>query len=265
MFVQGYYVGPTKRDRTLPFFHLAFSTNFFKEPAANARHHSSGYTVGRMKSAMPLIQITLYYAVVGTSVYGLTLLFPEMVKYLPFGGHDFTSTGVQEFMTGELRAITWEPMEKAIRLSLAMIGVVLMMEPICWIYMGARRRKGREQAFMLTLLLLPVVVAGIVAIVQNSLALAFSLAGIVAGVRFRLTLDDTLDAGYIFTAIAVGLSAGIGALEIGLVVTIFFNYFMLLFWELDYGEEVSTYRWFTRSWMNRQDDEADEDDLPRSY
>jgi len=80
--------------------------------------------------------------------------------------------------------------------------------------------------------------------------LAFSLAGIVAGVRFRLTLDDTLDAIYIFAAIGAGLAAGIEALEIAAVVTILFNYVVLLFWELDYGDEVSVKRWFTKTWMN---------------
>ncbi len=233
--------------------------------ANTSRYSESGYTASRMKSIPPFVQITFYYAVVACAVYGLTAIFPGLAYYLPFGGHEFTTTGVEEFVTGELRAISWEPFEKALRLSLALIGVVLIMEPVCWVYMGARRRKGRDQAFMLTMLLLPIVVAGIVAIVQNSLALAFSLAGIVAGVRFRLTLEDTLDAGYIFAAIAVGLSAGIGALEIGLVVTVFFNYFILLFWAVDYGEEVSSYRWFTRSWMNRQDDDDSDQDYPRGF
>ena len=100
-------------------------------------------------------------------------------------------------------------------------------------------------------------------IVQNSLALAFSLAGIVAGVRFRLTLDDTLDASYIFVAIFVGLASGIEALEIAIVITVFFNYFILIFWELEYGEEVSAKRWFTREWMNRgQDDDPREPPAP---
>jgi len=134
------------------------------------------------------------------------------------------------------------------------------MEPVAWIYMGARRRKGREQSFILTVLLLPVVVAGIVMIVQNSLALAFSLAGIVAGVRFRLTLDDTLDAIYIFIAIGAGLAAGTESLEIVAVVTIFFNYAMLIFWELDYGDEVSVSRWFTKTWMNRGAVKIEQDD-----
>lgn len=216
-----------------------------------------------MKSAIPIIQITGYYLLVAAVVYGLAKVFPGFAYYLPFGGNEATSSGISEFVTGELRPLSWEPVEKATRLSLSLIGVILTMEPVCWVYMGARRKKGREQAFLLTLLLLPVVVAGIVVIVQNSLALAFSLAGIVAGVRFRLSLDDTLDASYIFVAIAVGLSAGIEALEIAIVVTVFFNYFVLIFWELDYGEEVSSNRWFTRRWMSKQNDQPENESQDR--
>lgn len=204
-----------------------------------------------MKSAKPLLQITAYYITVSLLFYGLAKIFPALADYLPFGGNELSPTGANEFLTGTLTTLSWEPTTKAIKLAITTIGVVLIMEPVAWIYMGARRRQGRDQAFLLTLLLLPVVVGGIVMIVQNSLALAFSLAGIVAGVRFRLTLDDTLDACYIFIAIAVGLAAGIEALEIAVVITVFFNYFILIFWELEYGEEVSTKRWFTREWMNR--------------
>lgn len=206
-----------------------------------------------MKSAKPLIQITAYYAVVAALVYGVAQLFPAVLPYLPFGGNEATAAGIGEFITGSRRAISWEPATKAAQLALALIGVLLIMEPVAWVYLGVRRRRGRDQAFLLTLLLLPVVVCGIVLIVQNSLALAFSLAGIVAGVRFRLTLDDTLDACYIFIAIAAGLAAGIEALEVAIVITVFFNYFMLIFWELNYGEEGSTRRWFTKDWMKTGD------------
>ena len=169
---------------------------------------------------------------------------------MPIGGTENLSSGVGEFITGKAEIVSSEPIGQSISFSIALVGVLLLMEPVAWVYMGARRRKGREQSFILTILLLPVVVAGIVLIVQNSLALAFSLAGIVAGVRFRLTLDDTLDAIYIFAAIGAGLAAGIEALEIAAVVTILFNYVVLLFWELDYGDEVSVKRWFTKTWMN---------------
>jgi len=212
-----------------------------------------------MKSAKPLLQLTAYYLVLFLLVAGFLALFPNIHGYLPIGGVDSLESGAAEFLTGKVTPIQWEPMEKAIRLVLALVGVLLLMEPVAWVYMGARRRRGREQSFILTILLLPMVVAGIVMIVQNSLALAFSLAGIVAGVRFRLTLDDTLDAIYIFVAIGAGLAAGIEALEITIVVSMFFNYVVLIFWEFNYGEEVSVNRWFTRRWMSkgRADDESD--------
>lgn len=209
-----------------------------------------------MKAAKPLALLTSYYVMLGLATLGLVALFPEVARYFPVGGVESLESGVGEFISGRATPIQWEPLEKSIRLALALTGVLLLMEPVAWIYMGARRRKGREQAFVLTILLLPVVVTGIVMIVQNSLALAFSLAGIVAGVRFRLTLDDTLDATYIFVAIGAGLAAGIEALEITIVITVFFNYLVLIFWEIDYGEEVSVNRWFTRSWMNRGTDES---------
>lgn len=65
-------------------------------------------------------------------------------------------------------------------------------------------------------------------VVQHSLALAFSLAGIVAGVQFRRALSDTFDTLFIFVAIAVGIAAGIKALDIAIVITIFFNLTTLL-------------------------------------
>jgi hypothetical protein len=71
---------------------------------------------------------------------------------------------------------------------------------------------------------LPAVVAGIVTVVQHSLALAFSLAGIVAGVRFRRALTDTFDTLFILASIGVGIAAGVKSIEIAIVITVFFNY-----------------------------------------
>ena len=209
-----------------------------------------------MKSGKPFLLLTAYYLIVGLAAMALVAVFPDVVRFLPFGGVDNLESGMSEFISGQVTPMQWEPVEKSIRLVIVLLAVLVLMEPVAWIYMGARRRKGREQSFVLTILLLPLVVAGIVMIVQNSLALAFSLAGIVAGVRFRLTLDDSLDAIYIFVAIGAGLAAGIEALEITIVVSVLFNYLILLFWEFDYGEEVSVNRWFTRQWMS--EDPADD-------
>ena len=110
----------------------------------------------------------------------------------------------------------------------SMLGALALMLPVSWIYKGIHRDGEHDQSLDETTLILPAVVAGIVMVVQHSLALAFSLAGIVAGVQFRRALSDTFDTLFIFVAIAVGIAAGIKALDIAIVITIFFNLTTLL-------------------------------------
>ena len=128
-------------------------------------------------------------------------------------------------------------MDTAVSLFVSMAGALLLMIPVSWVYMGTRLRDGYDGSVAQVILILPVAVTGIVIIIQNSLPLAFSLAGIVAIIRFRTTLKDTADALFLFAAIGVGLSAGIGALLIAVVISLFFNYTNLMLWKLDYGSE----------------------------
>ena len=76
-------------------------------------------------------------------------------------------------------------------------------------------------------------------IVLNSLALAFSLAGIVAAVRFRFALNQPSDAMYIFVAIGIGLGSGIGALGVAAVISVAFVLATLTIWKLEYGKTMS--------------------------
>ena len=87
--------------------------------------------------------------------------------------------------------------------------------------------------------LLDRLVTGIAMIVLNSIALAFSLAGIVAAVRFRFSLNQPSDAMYIFVAIAIGLGAGIGALGIAYVISLSFVFATLVIWKLEYGKTMA--------------------------
>jgi hypothetical protein len=86
-----------------------------------------------------------------------------------------------------------------------------------------------------TLIVLPLVVAGIVVLVKYSVALAFSLAGIVAAVRFRNTLDDSKDAVYIFLATGIGLASAVD-LPVAFVISILFNAVALALWYTDFGK-----------------------------
>jgi hypothetical protein len=120
----------------------------------------------------------------------------------------------------------------------AMVGAVLLSIPVAWIYSLTRQKKGFQPTVMETLILLPALVAGIVVFVKYSLALAFGLAGIVAAVRFRTSLEDSKDAVYIFLATAIGLSAGV-QLPMAAVVSVVFNALVLFLWYTDFGKPAA--------------------------
>jgi len=125
-------------------------------------------------------------------------------------------------------------MSQMVSAATAMMVAALLCLPVAWLYILTRRRKGFRQSVVHTLIVLPLVVAGVVVLVKTSLALAFSLAGIVAAVRFRNTLEDSKDAVYIFLATAIGLASGVD-LPVALVISVFFNGVALALWHSDFG------------------------------
>jgi hypothetical protein len=106
------------------------------------------------------------------------------------------------------------------------------------VYMSARKAQGHNQSVVEVLIVLPIIVAGIVLIVRNSLALAFSLGGVVAAVRFRTNLSDSRDIVFIFLAIAVGFAAGVQVIMVALLLSIIFNFILVFIWRFDFGRNV---------------------------
>ena len=231
-----------------------------------------------MGSNRPMRRLLAYYAVLAALLFGLSYLIPESDRLLIGKGMDSasvpttspfvlrdglnpaagTSAGaavVSIFGVGSLG-------ELLITTTLILIGTLLLMLPVSWVYMSARQIAGHSQAVVQTLIILPLVVAGIVLIVRDSLALAFSLAGVVAAVRFRTNLRDTRDVVFIFLAIAVGFAAGVQTLAVGAALTIVFNFVLLLTWRYDYGRNVLTptaaSNWAgpLNSLVNREDHDA---------
>lgn len=188
---------------------------------------------------IPALIITVYYIVTVGGIMLLNETYPELAVYLPIGGIEYLTNDGDRFepvQTVDLEET--DSYTEAIRLSLSMLGTALLMIPISWVYFITYGRKDIDQSFVQTIMVLPIVVAGIAVIVQNSLALAFSLAGIVAAVRFRFTLDKPAHALYIFAAIGIGLGAGVGALGVAAVISIAFVYATLVLWKLEYGGEI---------------------------
>ena len=177
-----------------------------------------------------LVRLLVYYGVIVVAVAIISLFFPFWLEYLPVGGLNDLVTGDNFTSVEDEILASYQPMntfKAVLQGTTALIGAVIVMIPVRWAYFGARFGNSRP-SIAANLILLPIVVTGIVAIVQNSLALAFSLAGIVAGVSYRTRLKDSADALFIFLAIGVGLAAGTLALGIGLVMSMFFTFAVLL-------------------------------------
>ncbi len=133
-----------------------------------------------------------------------------------------------------MAALPLDEVTLAITVSVAMLAAVLLALPVAWVYQLTRAKRGYQQSVVQLLIVLPLVVSGIVLLVKYSLALAFSLAGIVAAVRFRNTLEDSKDAVYVFLATAIGLASAVN-LPVALVISMGFNAVVLVLWYTDFG------------------------------
>ncbi len=215
---------------------------------------------GTMRAIKLFTTLTLFYAALGAMIFVVLWLFPGWREYLPVGGAEQLLTqqpsrsgldgaAVQVAQVRSLgESIAW--------LATAVVAALLTSLPVSWVYMEVRSEDEYDQSLISTIVILPVVVTSIVIIVQNSLALAFSLAGIAGAVRFRNSLKSSGDALFILCAVGIGLSAGIGATELAIVMSIAFNYCFLALWTTEYGE---------RRFMNRflSDFRAGEPGRPR--
>jgi hypothetical protein len=116
----------------------------------------------------------------------------------------------------------------------AMAWALVVTLPVAWTLTRTRRLR-YDPSLVHTLIVLPLVVAGVVLVVKNSLALAFALSAIVAGVRFRQSLEEPEEAVYVLLSLGIGLAAGVQALDIALVMSAAFTFIVMTFWRFDIG------------------------------
>jgi flagellar biogenesis protein FliO len=205
-------------------------------------------------SDRPMRRLAAYYAALALVTVVLVIVFPPVAQVLA-GGRESPGLGGQRLLTdalgGESGATSLiapgSLLELATMTTLALIGTLALMLPVSWVYMSARRDRNHRQSVAQALIILPIVIAGVVFIVRDSLALALSLAGVVAAVRFRTTLRDARDSVFIFLAIAVGFAAGVQVLAVGALVSVVFNVVILVSWRYDFGrnllERTSSAHW----------------------
>jgi hypothetical protein len=173
------------------------------------------------------VKLAAYYVVLGVVIYVTLRLFPGVKDYLPVGGVEaLISQPDANPLEGGARAATASAVgsmsESLFWLSAAIVGALMCSLPVSWTYMSIRTGEEYDQSLISTIMVLPLVVTGIVIIVQNSLALAFALAGIAGAVRFKNSLKSSGDA--LFILVSVGIA-------------------FLLLWSTEYGEREGMKRY----------------------
>lgn len=176
-------------------------------------------------------QLTLYFALTAGGLYAIHLFAGGLI-----GAPSIPIDTNGAFDRTEWQSARWEPTAGNIAFLLyALLNVILLTIPVTWVYRGTRRRRDLDQSIIETILILPLIVTGIIMIVQSNLALAFSLAGIFAGVQFRSRLKEIADAHYLFASIGIALAAGVGAWHIAFALSAFFSFAVYTLWRIEYG------------------------------
>jgi hypothetical protein len=206
-------------------------------PAEGSR---GGWSEHRLVGVRLLRRLVIYHTILAACLLLAAVVFPDFTRQLPIGGvkqlveareaashkHELDVSPAEMGAVDDVPSVTnsLDRLGSARQLAIVLIGTWLLMLPISWVHKGIHRASVHDHSLDETVLILPGIVAALVLVVQHSLALAFSLAGIVAGVQFRRALQDTFDALFILVAIGTGIAAGIRALEIAAVLTVFFTY-----------------------------------------
>ena len=185
-----------------------------------------------------LVRLGIYYATVMALLGGLLRLFPQIQDYVDKErGRSVVGRGESLNLEGGAAIPDVGGFETAIVVFMALLLSFLLTLPVTWVYRWTRPRKRYSQAFAHTLLVVPIAIALVVFLVKGSLALAFSLAGIVAAVRFRTSLNEPMDAVYMFIGIGIGLAAGVQLIFVAVLASLVFNAVALGVWKTDFGAQ----------------------------
>lgn len=192
-----------------------------------------------------IVRLVAYYVAIILFVTALFRAFPVLSTYIAKerarqGGRAALEMGDMDTITrtpgAEGIATLLDP-SASIPILVSLLFALLVALPVVWVYRWTRTRKNYSQLFAHTLLVVPIAITLVVFLVKGSLALAFSLAGIVAAVRFRTSLDEPMDAVYMFIVIGTGLAAGVQLLSVAFFASIAFNVVALTVWRMNFGNE----------------------------
>ena len=187
----------------------------------------------RAVGAATIRRLVLYYAVVAALVTVMELSMP----LAPSGDGRMPAAWLEQLLFGTVTGLRIIPAWLDATLAMAMAFVLTV--PTVLVYVRTRSHEAYDESLVNTVLVLPSVITAILIVVQSSLALAFSLTGIVAAVRFRSNVKESRDALYIFASVAIGFASGVYALDVAAATSLFFVLLELFAWRSGLGGDHS--------------------------
>ena len=192
-----------------------------------------------------IIRLAIYYITWLLILNAIFHIFPEILYYVAqereriFVGSSLDSGADPAVPLGNIQegVNRLADPEHTIPVVVALVLAFAVTLPITWVYAWTHSAKKYSQSFIQTLLVIPVAISLVVFLVKGSLALAFSLAGIVAAVTFRLSLKSTIEGVYMFMVIGIGLAAGTQLTTVAYLASLAFVTITLGVWKINYGAQ----------------------------
>ena len=108
------------------------------------------------------------------------------------------------------------------------------------VYIKTNKKEEYSQSFVITLIMLPAIIAMIILLVGSNIARAFSLAGAFSLIRFRSAPGDSKDIAYVFFTLAVGLACGMGYIAYAVLFALLLCLAMIVITVSKFGSSKNT-------------------------
>ena len=170
--------------------------------------------------------------------YGLLFLFLLLIRSFLIELNAQFDLAIFPKMTEAVRQVLDSAAEfdNALNILFSLLYAFLFSVPVAIVYRVTKADELFDPSLGQTIVLLAMVVTAVMVVISGDLARAFGLAGVVAAVRFRNTLDDAKDAVYVFLAIAIGMACGSRAYSIAVWTSLVMTTTLYLMWRYRFGQ-----------------------------
>ncbi len=113
------------------------------------------------------------------------------------------------------------------------LGLVIVV-----VYRWTQRGLHYERSFLVSLIMVPPIVAVVMMLIGSNLAMSLGMVGALSIIRFRTVIKDSRDMVFLFFAIAVGLGCGTGNLPVISAATAYLSITLLVLHATGFGTRM---------------------------